>query len=79
MDYQQEATGGLNMTTEKENEINKKLYDISNAATFIRHNVAKAKLAETPEEREKIYQNILKDALFIEGLATSVNGGYFEQ
>ena len=67
------------MTTEKENEINKKLYDISMAATFIRHNVAKAKLAETPEEREKIYQNILKDALTIEGIAISVNGGYFEQ
>lgn len=67
------------MTTEKENEINKKLYDISLAATMIRLNVSKAKLAENPEEREKIYQSILKDTLFIEGLSTSINGGYYEK
>lgn len=66
------------MTTEKENEINGKLYDITMAATFIRNNISKAKLAESQEEREKIYKDILKDAHFIEGLATSVNGGYFE-
>lgn len=67
------------MTTEKENEIHRKLYDITMSATMIRQNISKAKLAETPEEREKIFQDILKDALTIEGIAISVNGGYFER
>lgn len=67
------------MTNTKENEIHRKLYDITLAATFIRKNISKAKLAETTEEREKIYQDILKDALFIEGLATSVNSGHFNK
>lgn len=78
MDYQQETTGGLNMTTEKENEIHKKLYDISLAATMIRINANKAKGA-TPEKLEEIYKNVVKDALFIEGLATSINGGHYNK
>ena len=67
------------MTSEKENEVHQKLYDISMASTMIRHNISKLKTSETPEEREKIYQHMLKDALFIEGLATSINGGYYEK